>query len=74
MSGVMPFIGCCSLCQYVPKKCRPRSLINFVSAASKGLFLDFEVYEGRTALLSETHLAMGPYVLHLVYILPMNYC
>jgi hypothetical protein len=70
---MIPFTGRSSLSQYVPNKPRPRGLKNFVLASSKCLVLDFEVYQGKTTPLPETHLGLSPsVVLCLMETLPVN--
>lgn len=68
---MIPFTGRCLLKQYVKGKPRPVGLKNFVVTTSKGLVVDFEIYQGKTTPLPETQYGLGPaVVLRLASTLP----
>lgn len=68
---MIPFTGRCTLRQYVKNKPRPVGLKNFVITTSKGLVVDFEVYQGSTTPFDDTSLGLGPsVVLHLCKTIP----
>ncbi|GBP30566.1 PiggyBac transposable element-derived protein 3 [Eumeta japonica] len=57
---MVPFLGKCPVKQYVPGKPRPVGLKTFVITSSKGLIMDFEIYQGNTTPFHETTLGLGP--------------
>lgn len=59
---MIPFSGRCEIKQYVPNKPRPIGLKNFVITTSKGLMIDFEVYQGSRTPLPRRDLGLGPAV------------
>ncbi|XP_068081805.1 piggyBac transposable element-derived protein 3-like [Anabrus simplex] len=70
---MIPFLGRCKLKQYVKNKPRPVGLKNFVLTTSKGLVLDFEVYQGQSTPLVNRELGLGPAVImRLVSSLPQG--
>ena len=66
-----PFTGRCPFRQFVKNKPQPVGFKVFVTTASSGLVLDFEVYQGQTTELLNPELGLGPsVVMTLVRTLP----
>lgn len=56
---MIPFTGRCSMRQYVKGKPRPVGLKNFVITTSRGLVVDFEIYQGKTTRLADVDIGLG---------------
>lgn len=68
---MIPFTGRCPVRQSLPGKPRGVGLKNEVLTTSKGLVLDFEIYQGKTTPLPEENIGLGSaFVLRLVVTLP----
>jgi hypothetical protein len=59
---IIPILGHYHHRQYVRNKPRPVGLKNFVITTSKGMVLDFEIYQGQNTPLGDRTLGLGPAV------------